>query len=31
MPVDTLTPEYVAESMRLLSTVVISDVTVEPL
>ena len=31
VPVDTLTPEYVAESMRLLSTVVISDVTVEPL
>ena len=31
VPVDTLTPEYVAGSMRLLSTVVISDVTVEPL
>ena len=31
VPVDTLTPEYVAESMSLLSTVVISDVTVEPL
>ena len=31
VPVDTLTPEYVASSMRLLSTVVISDVTVEPL
>ena len=31
VPVDTLTPEYVAESMRLLSRVVISDVTVEPL
>ena len=31
VPVDTLTPEYVAESMRLLSTVVISDITVEPL
>ena len=31
VPVDTLTPEYVAGSMRLLSRVVISDVTVEPL
>lgn len=31
VPVDTLTPEYVAGSMRLLSTVTISDVTVEPL
>ena len=31
VPVDTLTPEYVASSMRLLSTVVISDVTVTPL
>lgn len=31
VPVDTLTPEYVASEMRLLSTVVISDVTVEPL
>ena len=31
VPVDTLSPEYVAENMSLLSTVVISDVTVEPL
>ena len=31
VPVDTLTPEYVAGNMRLLSTVVISDVTVQPL
>ncbi len=31
VPVDTLTPEYVAGSMRLLSRVMISDVTVEPL
>ena len=31
VPVDTLTPEYVAGSMRLLSTVAISAVTVEPL
>ena len=31
VPVDTLTPDYVASSMRLLSTVRISDVTVEPL
>ena len=31
VPVDTLTPEYVADEMRLLSTVTISDVTVEPL
>ncbi len=31
VPVDTLTPEYVAGSMRLLSRVVISDVTVDPL
>lgn len=31
VPVDTLSPEYVAENMSLLSTVAISDVTVEPL
>ena len=31
VPVDTLTPEYVAGSMRLISTVRISAVTVEPL
>ena len=31
VPVDTLTTEYVAGSMRLLSRVMISDVTVEPL
>lgn len=31
VPVDTLTPDYVANSMRLLSQVAISDVTVEPL
>ncbi len=31
VPVDTLTPEYVANEMRLLSTVTISDVTVESL
>ena len=31
VPVDTLTPDYVANSMRLLSHVAISDVTVEPL
>ena len=31
VPVDTLSPEYVAENMSLLSTVTISDVTVEPL
>lgn len=31
VPVDTLTPEYVATEMRLLSTVIISNVTVEPL
>ena len=31
VPVDTLTPDYVAGTMRLLSEVRISDVTVEPL
>ena len=31
VPVDTLSPEYVRESMELLSTVVISDISVEPL
>ena len=31
VPVDTLSPEYVAENMSLLSTVTISDVEVEPL
>ena len=31
VPVDTLAPDYVAGTMRLLSTVRISDVTVEPL
>ena len=31
VPVETLSPEYVAERMNLISTVVISDVTVEPL
>lgn len=31
VPVDTLTPTYVSDSMRLLSTVRISDVSVEPL
>lgn len=31
VPVDTLTPDYVANSMRLLSRVAISGVTVEPL
>ena len=31
VPVATLSPEYVAENMSLLSTVRISDVTVEPL
>ena len=31
VPVDTLTPTYVSNSMRLLSTVRISDVSVEPL
>ena len=31
VPVDTLTPDYVAGTMRLLSRVRISDVTVEPL
>ena len=31
VPVDTLSPEYVAEEMELLSTVVISDISVEPL
>ena len=31
VPVDTLTPEYVENEMELLSTVVISDITVEPL
>lgn len=30
IPVDLLSEDYVAENMRLLSTVVISDVTVEP-
>ena len=30
IPVDLLSEEYVAENMRLLSTVVIEDVTVEP-
>ena len=31
VPVDTLSPEYVAENMKLLSTVVLSDLSVEPL
>ena len=31
IPVDTLSPDYVDESMALLSTVVISHITVEPL
>lgn len=31
VPVDTLAPDYVAGNMRLLSTVRISEVTVEPL
>ena len=31
IPVDTLSPDYVDESMALLSTVVISDITVEPM
>ena len=31
VPVAMLSPDYVAENMELLSTVVISDVTVEPL
>ena len=31
VPVDTLTPEYVENEMELLSTVVISDITVDPL
>ena len=31
VPVETLSPEYIAENMNLISTVVISDVTVEPL
>ncbi len=31
IPVDTLSPDYVDESMALLSTVVISDISVEPL
>ncbi|MCY4662796.1 MAG: hypothetical protein OXF93_23795 [Acidobacteria bacterium] len=31
IPVDTLTPDYVVSTMRLLSQVSISDVTVEPL
>ena len=31
VPVDMLSPEYVAENMNLLSTVVLSDVMVEPL
>ena len=31
VPVDTLSPSYVAENMSLLSTVVISDVMVDPL
>ena len=31
VPVDTLLPEYVSEEMELLSTVVISDISVEPL
>ena len=31
VPVDTLSPEYVRENMELLSTVVLSDITVEPL
>lgn len=29
--VDTLSPEYISENMKLLSTVVISDITVDPL
>ena len=31
VPVDTLSPEYIAENMELLSTVVLSDISVEPL
>ena len=31
VPVDTLLPDYVAEEMELLSTVVISNISVEPL
>lgn len=31
VPVDMLSPEYVAENMRLLSTVALSDITVERL
>ena len=31
VPVETLSPEYIAENMSLISTVMISDVTVEPL
>ena len=31
IPVDTLSPDYVDESMALLSTVVISNITVEPI
>ena len=31
VPVNTLSPEYVEARMALLSTVVISDTTVEPL
>ena len=31
VPVETLSPDYIAANMNLISTVVISDVTVEPL
>ena len=31
VPVDTLNPEYVAEEMELLSTVVLSNIEVTPL
>ena len=31
VPVDMLSPEYISENMALLSTVTISDITVEPL
>lgn len=31
VPVETLSPQYIADNMNLISTVVISDVTVEPL
>lgn len=31
IPVDTLSPDYVAENMELLSTVVLSDIRVQPI